>query len=186
MSTHAFHNPLRMHEPPRIIGLVGRARSGKDTVAAMIQEIEPCFHIIRLSASVKRAAAALTGWPLDRFETHEKEMIDPSWGVTPRDIVVRLTHATMDLCGVDVFTRHFWQDYDAGMHGPFVILPDVRYAHDLEWIRARGGLVIKIERPDAPRHAHEDSIDGLRGDVTILNTGDTNNLRRLVLACVLS
>lgn len=166
-----------MKQEPRVIGLVGRARSGKDTAAAILQEFDPRYKIVRLSGPLKAAAVELTGWPLQRFETDDKEVEDPILGITPRAIVVALTHSIMQVCGVDFFTRRFWKDYNDGVHGPFVILPDVRYAHDLEWIRQRNGFVLKLERPNLAEHAFEDTIDALKGDATILNDGDKEMLR---------
>lgn len=52
-----------------IIGLSGYAKSGKDTVAEMIQEIQPNeWQIKKFSGKLKVIASLLTGIPVDKFE----------------------------------------------------------------------------------------------------------------------
>lgn len=55
-----------------IIGLSGYAKSGKDTVAEMIQEIQPNeWQIKKFSGKLKTIASLLTGIPADKFEDQE-------------------------------------------------------------------------------------------------------------------
>lgn len=55
-----------------IIGLSGYAKSGKDTVAEMIQEIQPNeWEIKKFSGKLKVIASLLTGIPVAKFEDQE-------------------------------------------------------------------------------------------------------------------
>jgi hypothetical protein len=154
---------------PPIIGLLGRSRCGKDTFARVLcQETRDCYVVRRLAAPVKEAAAALYGFTQEQLEGPSKELTHPCWNIRPRDAMIRITHDTMGFMGPDFFTRRFWTSYD----GSRIIIPDVRYEHDLAWIRERGGIVIKITRPTyALAHEAEAHIDALIGDTEIVNCG---------------
>jgi hypothetical protein len=154
---------------PPIIGLLGRSRGGKDTFARVFcQETRDSYVVRRLAAPVKEAAAALYGFTHAQLEGPSKELTDPCWDIRPRDAMIRITHDTMDFMGRDFFTRRFWSSYD----GARIIIPDVRYEHDLAWIRERGGIIVKITRPQyALAHEAEAHIDGLIGDTEIINNG---------------
>lgn len=82
---------------PTIIGLVGRSRSGKDTVAAILQSLYPSanYTIARLSAPIKEAAKALFVFHDGQIEGAEKESIDPRWNITPREVFQKITETTM-------------------------------------------------------------------------------------------
>lgn len=55
-----------------IIGLSGYAKSGKDTVAEMIKDIQkPDWKIKKFSGKLKTIASLLTGIPADKFEDQE-------------------------------------------------------------------------------------------------------------------
>lgn len=172
-----------------IIGLVGRSRSGKDTVASLIQELYPDHHfrIVRLSAPVKDAARALFRFTDRQIEGAEKECVDPRWNVTPRHVFQAITEATMQRMGFDFFTRLLYDAYDSGAYGANanIILPDIRYEHDIAEIQRRHGRVFLVRRSDLPvRHACEDHLDALSptdGRLTVLsNDGTLDDLRALI------
>lgn len=56
---------------------------------------------------------------------------------------------------------------------PGVVITDVRFPNEVEAIQRSGGVVVKIERPDAPRdnsHVSETALDGFDGwDFVIVN-----------------
>jgi hypothetical protein len=66
-----------------IIGLSGYAKSGKDTVAEMILDIQPDsnWQIKKFSGKLKQIASILTGVPADKFEDQDfkQSMLGPSW-----------------------------------------------------------------------------------------------------------
>jgi hypothetical protein len=137
----------------------------------------------RLAAPIKEAVCALYGFTPDQVEGPEKELYDPVIGTSPRAAMVHLTKTIMQENGIDFFSKRLFRDIDARLWSkPIIhIIPDVRYAHDLEEIRRRGGIVIKICRDTCVRHAWEDPIDDLVGDITITNNGSLEDLRTAVL-----
>ena len=54
-----------------IIGLSGYAKSGKDEVAKIIQELQTGWQVKKFSGVLKKVASLLTGIPQDKFEDQE-------------------------------------------------------------------------------------------------------------------
>ena len=159
-----------------IIGLVGRSRVGKDTVAEMLSSK---YAVKRLAFPVKRACQEIYGWSEEMVESELKEKLDPHWKITPRTAMVHMTHAVRQFMGTDFFTRRFFDTWD----GSPVVIPDVRYESDLEEIHRRGGITIKIVRNCGPRHVFEDIVDILQTTYTIENNGTIEELRRKLTHC---
>ena len=62
-----------------------------------------------------------------------------------------------------------------------IIIPDVRYSHDIVQIRKRGGIIIKVIRPELSiKHTVENHIGDLEGDYTIINDTDIISLEQKV------
>lgn len=165
-----------------LIGLLGRSRVGKDTAANAITVAlgADAIRITRLSQPLKEAAKALYGFSHEQVEDAQKELIDPRYGVTPRVCIQKLCEHIMHLHGVDFFSKQLYRQYDLRHFGHHhVIIPDIRYEHDIREIRSRGGIIIKIERPlsaTIPRHEWESHIDELRGDYNVTNDAGISEL----------
>ena len=142
-----------------IVGLVGRSRVGKDTVAAAL--VAHGYTIRRLAQPIKDACAALYEWTPETMETDLKECMDKRWGVSPRRAMVHLTHTMRMHMGPD---------------GENIVIPDVRYEHDIQEIHRRGGITIRITREHGPDHEFEQHIDTLETTCTVKNNGTTQEL----------
>jgi len=180
---------------PPIIGLLGRSRSGKDTVAGIIKELsnpiagsDNGYITVRLSSPIKAAARSLFHFKDDQIEGNSKDIEDPYWKVTPRTVFQALTEDTMRYMGKDFFTRRLYKLYEEGSFGTHIIIPDIRYVHDIEEIRQRGGIVLKIERARSShcQHACEDHIDAIDDIPIIHNDGSLEDLRMVVSTFVRS
>lgn len=164
-----------MMERPKIIGLLGRSRVGKDTVAEMIKEHCPEYKMRRLATPLKKAIKNLYDFDSFQLETNLKEEIDERWGKTPRECIVSLTDYMMGYMGTEFFTKRLYSEFDLP---DYIIIPDVRYEHDINEIQRRGGIVVKIEKPNNPIcHSFEDKIDGMKGDILIMNDGSLEDLQ---------
>lgn len=151
---------------PLLIGLLGRSRVGKDTVAGFIQAALPerGYRIWRFADPVKRAVTALYGFDRDDLETDKKDVVCPRRGVSPRDAMQSITRTYMERHGTGFFSEQLlyaWKQQSVHTGAPpHVIIPDVRYPDDVARIRALGGIVIKVERPDAPGRARPPRLRG--------------------------
>lgn len=161
-----------------IIGLLGRSRVGKDTAANAIVTILGTDNtdISRLSQPLKDAAQILYGFTTEQVEDGQKEVVDPRYGLTPRVCIQRMCDHLMSQHGVDFFSRQFYQRHTST--NKVIIVPDIRYEHDIRHIRQLGGVIIKVERPSVtiPRHQWEDHIDGLCGDFHVINDSSIKKL----------
>ena len=166
---------------PKIIGLLARSRSGKDTVCDYIISNYPNIHIQkrRLAQPVKDAVCALYGFTSEQLEGSYKDVVDKRIGISPRNAMVKITHDVMESMGHDFFSRKLFSEFDENKNSAnTIIIPDVRYSHDILEIKKRGGIVIKIERHglNVPRYKWEDIIDNMKGDCHILNDSSIEEL----------
>ena len=168
---------------PRIIGLLARSRSGKDTVCDYLICSHPQLKIVktRLAKPIKDAVAALYGFTTHQIEGDSKDVIDTYVGISPRTAMVSITNEVMRLAGKDWFSRRCFDGFDEQLERNSkhtIIIPDVRYEHDLEEIRKRGGIIIKITRNSAniPRYEWENKIDTMDSDYTLTNDDTLDDL----------
>ena len=162
---------------PKIIGLVARSRSGKDTVANYIISKYEKYEFInrKLAGPIKNAVKALYGLDDTHLETDLKDIKIDKYGCSPRDIMIKITQSIMELSGTDFFTNRL---YDSIVKNEITIISDVRYNHDIERIRINNGIIIKIERNsfDVIHYNNENKIDELVGDYTLVNNGTLEEL----------
>lgn len=159
---------------PRIIGLVGRSRVGKDTAANFLEHM---YTVRRLATPVKKACREIYGWDIDRLETNDKEVLDPRWNTTPRRAMVHMTESIKQFMGSDFFTRRFFETWD----GTPVVIPDVRYKGDVDEIHKRGGITIKVLRIGTPYHSFESEVDTLRTTFEVRNDETIDEFRSKIM-----
>lgn len=160
-----------------IIGLVGRSRVGKDTVASFFSGTH---QVRRLAQPVKDACKVLYGWSDVEVESAAKELVDPKWGVTPRFAMVHLTQEVRRFMGSDFFTKKFFDSWD----GEPIVIPDVRFLEDIKEIHRRGGITIKITRKGCPDHPFEFPIDSMPSTFVVANDGTIEELREKIERCL--
>ena len=167
----------------RIIGLVGRAGSGKDTLAAHL--VKSYGFTRRAFADPLRAAtSAITGWPVSALEDRTfKETVDPRWGVTPRQFMQHLGTEGMRSLHREVWVTAFDVWFQKMGDSP-VVVTDVRFQNEVDYLRANNALMVRVSRPSVDNlpvlHASEYtawewSIKG-GGDFTVYNTSTVDEL----------
>ncbi len=156
-----------------LIGLTGRAGSGKDTAAAYL-------------------AQAHRFMPL-AFATPIRQMLQVGLGLTEQDfapshkneVIARLQRAPrqlMQTLGTEWGRTHvhssIWVDLAVGeldrMENLDIALTDVRFEDEARMIRDRGGFIVRLVRnAAAPVHSHvsEASLHLREGDKEIHNNG---------------
>lgn len=159
---------------PLLIGLVGRSRVGKDTVASFFSDTH---EVLRLAKPIKDACKAIYGWDDSVLETDLKEVHDARMGTTPRLAMIHMTQAIRTFTDPEFFTRRLFDAWDGTTP---IVIPDVRYDHDVREIHKRGGVTIKVTRPGCPRHVAEDTVDDLWTTFEVQNDGTVEELRAKV------
>lgn len=178
-----------MSEVKGLIGITGRAGSGKDLVKSIIKDkIYPNYSTVRFADKLKQAAEVMFGWTQEQIEDRDfKEAIDPVWGFSPRK--------AMQLLGTE-YGRGLREDL--WIHSVRVLLQspsteglivsDVRFDNEAEFIRENGGTLLHIQRPNGDEtalstHASEIPVTILPSDKVIINDGTISELtQRVALA----
>ena len=78
----------------------------------------------------------------------------------------------------EFFTRRLFDTWDGQTP---IVIPDVRYEHDIRAIRQAGGVTIKITRQSGPQHEFEFGIDDLVADYEITNDGTVDELKNKIM-----
>ena len=171
---------------PRLIGLTGRAGSGKSTVARLLCE-QQAFVEVAFAAPVKRALAAMLDLPPETFD-------DPAWknspipwlrGTSPRRLMQTLgTGWGRQMIADDLWLilaerriAHLTARAER-LHISGIVVSDVRYENEAALVRRLGGTVWHLVRAAPPVEAHdsEAGIAAQPGDRTLDNTGSTEQL----------
>lgn len=170
----------------RNIGLTGKAMVGKTTAAKYL--------------------AARFSYNHTSFATPLKQIARQLWDLNPdnkTDIVPtdppRTVREILQLLGTEVtrqIDRNAWVNFlDRGISrvspGAHWVVDDVRFQEEAEMLVKRGFVIVRIERPDAPKlltseaaHASENQM--VTADVKIINDGTEDDLFKQILAVALS
>lgn len=172
-----------------ILGLAGRAHSGKDSAGAfLIEGPSPdgiAWRRVAFADPLKEASKIIFRFTDEQVNGKLKETIDERWGFTPR--------AALQLLGTEV-CRHIREDVwvksaelrvkglvAAGRH---VVLTDVRFLNEADAVRSWGGIVVRVQRdpstcpfPVDPTHQSEVELNKIVPDAVIANEGTLDHLR---------
>ena len=158
----------------RLIGLHGKARSGKDTFARALASCEP-IHCMSFAAPLKAAVAVLFNIPASVAFSDDKTQVLEPWGLTLRDVLQRFgTEAMRANFGEDFWIDRWATEY-ARVSALNVVVTDCRFANEARRIRALGGVVVHIRRDAgglegaAAAHASEQTLPVEPGDIVVDN-----------------
>ena len=134
----------------KLIGISGKARAGKDTIATHLW-LDQGFTRIAFADPLKQAAKEIFGLKDAHISDDSlKEVVIEYWGLTPRQIFQRLgTEAVRGVFGEDVWVKRFAQAYEAIRSTDDIVVPDVREDIEAEFIRSQGGVIIQVIRDGA-------------------------------------
>ena len=178
---------------PLLIGLTGLAGSGKDTVRSLLEQ-DHDFDGIAFADPIRDMLGVLfdsmeipRDWMIER---DLKEQDIPSLGVSYRKMAQAL--------GTEwgrALNSNLWLDIAAEkirvcqQYGnPGVVISDVRFVNEAQWIKSKGGVIWKILRPGLePVRAHisEQLAAKLPYDYVIDNRGTIDELGHAVTSAVL-
>ena len=163
-----------------IVGLTGRAGSGKDSVGAMLRK-EYGAALLSFAAPLKTLCRDLFDLTDEQVNTLEgKETPDPRW--TSAEGKARTPREILQLIGTEGFRAvdpSFWvkramANATTLIRGgaPVVVFTDVRFPNECAAIRDSGGIVLRLAKSDGPGtdqagHASEAQIDTLDVDAQL-------------------
>lgn len=181
-----------------LIGMIGKKRSGKDTVAktlidrhgfkryafadpmrSALLDLNPYLAPVAYPGSLTTTDPVrladyvdALGWEMAK-ENPEVRRLLQNYGVSVRE------HVQPD-AWVTATTRKVAADLDEGRP---VVITDVRFPNEAEAITAFGGYLVRVHRPgllSTDTHISEVALDGYTADRDIYNDGSLAELERKV------
>jgi hypothetical protein len=164
----------------KIIGIHGRAGSGKDTIANHLKTYFPRnFRSVAFADPIRAMLKAGFGLSDADFERPLKnEPNEALCGKTPRQVMKPAgTEFGRESIGYMVWINRVAPTVQAMLGADLnVLITDVRFENEAEWIRGQGGVVWHIDRKEnidvvagADGHKSEAGIKFVKGDVRIDN-----------------
>jgi energy-coupling factor transporter ATP-binding protein EcfA2 len=177
---------------PKIIGICGKAGHGKTTLGNMLAgHLRPKHDvsIVPFAEPLKNIVTNVLG--VDAAALKDpllKEVPVEPWGMSPRRL--------LQIIGTDMFRKHLCSDvwikvagervkraHDAGR---LVIIDDVRFDNEAEWVRSNGGMVLRVSRDASvgtnhTEHVSESGVSKSLIDVEVDNNGMLEELDHMAL-----
>lgn len=188
-----------MKQLPRIVGITGRAGSGKDTLAAAL--IDTFGYTRRgLADPIKELLNARFGWSAAQWDDRGwKErpavstfnLLDEGRHamteryLSPRQLAQWLgTEVGRDTFGEDAWVNALFVWWGKAQR-PMLVVPDVRFDNEALAIRTRGGVILNVVRPGVEAvndHVSELGVSSSLVDLHLLNDRDITSFLRASLA----
>jgi hypothetical protein len=175
-----------------VIGIMGLKRSGKDTIANLLIKK---YDFVRYSFAdpLKRATKEIFGFTDDQLWGEEKERIDENWGISAREVLQILGTEILQYdihkhtnnlkhIGRNIWVHRFniWYREEIKKNpNLMVVIPDVRFQHEVDIIKSIGGSMWKVVRPslnNVDLHPSETEMEKIVPDLTIINDNTIENL----------
>lgn len=162
---------------PRIIGITGKARAGKDTFAQMLVEAGHKATIVSLSTPMKEMLRHVGLSQEQLYGGTEKEEIDPRFNKSPRQMMQFLgTEWGRNLIHESMWLNVINSQYEHAS----IIIPDIRFENEAKWVRDNDGVVIHIKRTGCgiakSEHTSEKGVSAPTIDFVWTNNGSLLSL----------
>lgn len=178
-----------------IIGISGKAESGKDTVAKMLEILYANpnisyedfankryrnfadIQVVHFADILKETVQVL--FVIGEWETNTQEgkRTTVDWiGKTVRELLQEVGQGLRDAIDPDIWVKALFANTEDWAN---IIIADVRYPNELEAIKERGGILIRIDRKGAGagNHSSETALDNYNDwDFHIGNNGSMEDL----------
>lgn len=172
----------------KLIGLAGLKGAGKDSAAFYLSR---CFGFRRLALAdpIRDGLLAMLDLTLDELNNRAFKEAPIDWlGCSPRHLMQTLgtewgrTHIAGDLW-LRIASRRISASQNEGHRN--IVITDIRFENEAEWIREQGGVIWHIVRPAdsdvSDQHLSEAGIQVWPGDEVILNRGSLDDLGACVI-----
>ena len=185
---------LNLNVDCKLIGICGHAGAGKDTVGKYLIDTRDNTYKLAFADPLKMAVKEMFGvMEDDLYDSVMKERPNNFWGVSPRQMAqffgTEMVRDTLPKLIPDV-GQNFWVhrmvqkligaenqvEYDSD---DVVVITDVRFQNEYDWIINNGGIIIHLTRTGAdgtvgiPGHASEAGIHFHAGMQTYSLDNDT-------------
>ena len=165
-----------------IIGLGGKAGSGKNTAAKYLRDLG--YQEVAFADPLKEAAEAIFGFDRAQLDGALKETVDRRFKKSPRFVLQALGDACREIWPEVFIAKLRRQLYK--INGP-VVVTDVRFGNEAQSLQYLGATMIRIDRPGSGAcngiegHHSETQLDGWNGWHAVLcNDGDRYDLNKKI------
>lgn len=193
-----------------IIAICGRKRAGKDTTASLISSFIPNTHTLAFATEVKERAAkafcygqientfpnsAETPKIISNYESilrkfssetpiHEDSVIPEKELYRP--FVVAFGQASKIMDGEDIWVKRWEKRIKNTPARPghnVILIPDLRFQIEYDWLVARNAKVVKVVWPDDPSEIDDNPSEkehlNFNCDYTVINRYSFSKLQNL-------
>jgi len=166
----------------KIIGITGKAGAGKNEVGRFIQdELDWCMNYAFADA-VKSGYANIFDDDYRDSQSWKSELV-PGHSFTRRHALQGIGDGLRQSIHPDIWVNVVMAQIDKEHmfnSDPACIITDVRYPNEVESIQARGGVIVRVVRPNNPTpsmdHPSETALDWYVFE-TIVNDGSIDDLK---------
>lgn len=186
--TPAANAPACLAVRPKLIGVTGRAGSGKSLVASMVAG----GIVIQLADPLYAALSMMLGLPEALLRDRRFKDKPIEWiGQSPRQMLQTLgtewgRESIREDIWLELCRRRIALLQENGAE--VVVVADVRFENEAAMIREAGGQVWHVRRPLADgagvQHKSEAGIKAADGDRIVVNDGTVEQLRHKVLSAM--
>lgn len=176
---------IQKKEGNRIIGLSGYAKSGKDTVGQYLVS-SYLFRRVAFADNVRNGVYAMNPFvPYgDGYSRLQRVVDDLGWDVAKEEVleIRRLLQTYGTEAGREIHGHNIWIDnlahqVDSIIEHNHVVITDVRFDNELDYIEDCGGVVIRVDRDGVGRRFNHKSEDvPLKADYVVDNNGTIDEL----------
>ncbi|MDQ3273756.1 MAG: deoxynucleotide monophosphate kinase [Actinomycetota bacterium] len=171
-----------MKHLPKVIGIAGKARTGKNTMANFI-EAQYGGYQYSMAAPIRRMLKAGLNVDMDDpWWAERKEKNIPAIGKSPRQLMQTLGTEW----GRQLIEPSIWITLALDVlrkRGPGMIVPDIRFENEAAWVRKMGGTVIHLSRKNAPGinpHVSENALLSAPSDIQFYNDAGLEEMQHAV------
>lgn len=165
---------------PKVIGVAGRARSGKDSIGKFLID-KYKYTRYAFADPIKHALSKMFGLPVrDFYDDERKEIPHAFWGISPREMAQKLgTEGGRMLFREDIWIKR--AELQLKSFPRKYVITDVRFENEAEFIRENEGVLIHVVRPElgdgvVNEHVSENGVEIVEGDHVIFNDGTLSEL----------
>lgn len=181
-----------------IIAITGYKQSGKDTIADYLIK-QYGFSKKSFATPIKEAVKEVFGWSEEHVNGALKEVIDPEWGVSPRQMmqwvgteafqmyIQRDFPLYSETIGRGLWVKKLCRDIDIANTSKNIVIPDLRFYHEYEELRKYGVFILKVQRDNVDQndvHLSEREIENIPVEVIIENNTTYEELYEGVDTCM--
>lgn len=165
----------------RVIGFTGLPGSGKDTFARYLALFSGKNRVTteKFAKPLKEAVASLCNVSLDDLEDREFKETPLPCGKSPRQIMQLMgTEFVRNVLGENFFVQALAESVKDSS-ARVILITDVRFQNEADWIHSVGGKVFQIVRPDTQASSHVSDAGIQNVDGFIMNAGSLMDLESL-------